>query len=98
MRTPASTLALLLSLAACALPATPADAAGLPCKPCAGLVLDSPADAAEALAAQAGLKPESPLFLAWEVPLADPASGDGETAARLAQAGATPWLALVFRT
>lgn len=121
MRTPPALLALLLSLAAYA---TPAGAAGLPCKPCAGVELDSPAGVAEALAAQAGLKPASPLFVAWEVPLAPdvpapspaaeppappgaaaaspPAASDttgaGEAAARIAQAGATPWLALVFRT
>ncbi len=96
MRTPLSSLALLVSLAAYGLPA-PANAAGLPCKPCAGVELDSPQGVAEALAAQSGLKPGSPLFVAWEVPLAPAPAADGAAAA-IAQAGATPWLALVFRT
>jgi hypothetical protein len=125
MRTPVATLLLALALASHALPGA---AAGLPCKPCAGLVVDSPQGVAEALAAQAGLKPGSPLFVAWEVPLepaappnpppaaapaasnapdappgaaadsADLARSTGEAAARIAGAGATPWLALVFRT
>ncbi|HXO18692.1 MAG TPA: hypothetical protein VOA87_02080 [Thermoanaerobaculia bacterium] len=88
-------------------------AAGLPCEPCAGLRLEAPAAEApgpaaivEALKAPPGLKPGSPLYIAWEVEVgggkpAAPGSsapGAGEIAAKIAAAGGTPWLSLVFRT
>ncbi len=54
--------------------ALPLGAASLPCRPCAGLRVDSsastagPADAARLLK-PGGLEPGSPVFVAWEVPL-----------------------------
>jgi len=102
MRSPALAIPVLATLLATALAAAPASAAGLPCKPCAGLVADGPEGLAEALSAQTGLQPGSPLFTAWEVPLGSAtvqdAAAAGEAATRVARAGATPWLALVFRT
>ncbi len=77
----------------------PAAAAGLPCKPCAGLVVDSPQGVAEALRAQAGLKPGAPFYAAWEVPLvpapasaapAPPVNADGAPAAAAAKPTAAP--------
>ncbi|HEY8020875.1 MAG TPA: hypothetical protein VIH93_07225 [Thermoanaerobaculia bacterium] len=98
MRPPA--LAALVIASALGVLAMPAAAAGFDCKPCAGVVLDGPAGVAEALSLQSGLKAGSPLFTAWEVPLAPepPPAETGDAAARIAQAGGTPWLALVFRT
>ena len=54
--------------------ALPSGAAEIPCRPCAGLRLEppapaGPADVARVLKASAGLKEDSPLFVAWEVPL-----------------------------
>ena len=45
---------------------------------------------------QVKLEPSSPLFVAWEVPLSGGA--DINIAKELADAGATPWISLVFRT
>lgn len=48
-----------------------------------------------------GLEPGSPLFVAWEIPLAGGnanASIDVDAAGSLRESGATPWLSLVFRT
>ncbi|HYH47064.1 MAG TPA: hypothetical protein VEG34_15385 [Thermoanaerobaculia bacterium] len=87
---------LILLAAVFATAASPAAAAGLPCSPCAGVRLSSTEGLDEALGAQAGLEPGSPLFVAWEAAL--DGSADSGLAARAAQAGATPWLVLVFRT
>jgi hypothetical protein len=86
---------LLLALLAL-LAAPPLGAAGLPCAPCAGVRLTSTDGLDAALGAQAGLAPGSPLFVAWEVAL--DGTADAGLAARAAQAGATAWLTLVFRT
>ena len=95
-RKPILSLSVALCAAIFAIAASPAGAAGLPCAPCAGVRLASTDGLDEALRAQAGLEPGSPLFVAWEAPL--DGSSDAGIAARAAQGGATPWLALVFRT
>jgi hypothetical protein len=67
-----------------------------------------PAELARALK-PGGLEPGSPLFVAWEVPLAGgAATGPGTSSgvgagidadiAAVADSGATPWISLVFRT
>lgn len=82
-------------------------AATFPCKPCAGVRLETPAPAPDTLAPllrQAGrLEPGSPLYFAWEVPLSAPLSSETGSASAAAlndlrEAGGTPWLSLVFRT
>ncbi|HEY2739928.1 MAG TPA: hypothetical protein VGK45_16080 [Thermoanaerobaculia bacterium] len=102
----ASTLFLLI------LPWLPASlaAAPFPCKPCAGLRLESPAtpESTAATLLQIGhLEAGSPVYIAWEAGLAsdqtnqaDPAANVAATAALQAvrAAGGTPWVSLVFRT
>ncbi|HEY4589894.1 MAG TPA: hypothetical protein VII86_11745, partial [Thermoanaerobaculia bacterium] len=80
--------------------ALPLGAATLPCRPCAGLRVDSsvnPADVARVLK-PGGLEPGSPLFVAWEVPLSADAPADTTLPATVRDSGATPWISLVFRT
>ncbi|HZF12286.1 MAG TPA: hypothetical protein VFE33_26155 [Thermoanaerobaculia bacterium] len=72
-------------------------AAVLPCAPCAGVRLTSPDGVLDALKAQYQLKPGSPLFVAWDVSLAGGAAASPDPGP-LAQAGATPWISLVFTT
>ena len=60
-----------------------------------------PATAAEIatlLPQVARLEPGSPLYVAWEVALDGGALPSAEELTALRQAGATPWLSLVFRT
>ncbi|HEX2644770.1 MAG TPA: hypothetical protein VHU81_17365 [Thermoanaerobaculia bacterium] len=83
--------------------ALPAAAAPLPCRPCAGVRLEasaSPADLANVLRQNTRLEPGSPLYVAWDIPLTSEAEARAaaEPAAALVQAGATPWLSLVFTT
>ena len=75
-------------------------AATFPCKPCAGVRLDapSPQDVTALLPKVSKLEPGSPLYTAWDVPLDGTASLPSEDLQALRQAGATPWLSLVFRT
>jgi hypothetical protein len=75
-----------------------AAAATLPCAPCAGVRLTSPDGVVEALKAQYQLKPASPLFVAWDVPLTAGAAPGPLDPGAVAKAGATPWLSLVFTT
>ena len=80
--------------------ALPLGAANLPCRPCAGLRVDSSvplADVARVLK-PGGLEPGSPLFVAWEVPLSADAPVDTSLPATVRDSGATPWISLVFRT
>lgn len=85
--------------------ALPLGAAELPCRPCAGLRLESPAPAPEIarLLKEGRLEAGSPLFIAWESPLTGDV-GDANNAnnaqlpATLRESGATPWLSLVFTT
>lgn len=79
--------------------ALPFQAAELPCRPCAGLRLESPAPAPEIarLLKEGGLEAGSPLFVAWEVPLSGEMT-DPQLPATLRESGATPWLSLVFTT
>ncbi len=80
--------------------ALPLGAASLPCRPCAGLRVESavnPADAARVLK-PGGLEPGSPLFVAWEVPLSAEAPVDTTLPATVRDSGATPWISFVFRT
>src|SRR5262249_5329939 len=85
-----------LGLALLALPRQAA--AALPCAPCAGVRLTAPDGVVEALKAQYQLKPGSPLFVAWDVPLASGGTAAPPDPGPLSQAGATPWISLVFTT
>lgn len=63
----------------------------------------SPAGIAALLPQVARLEPGSPLYVAWDVPLdgtapAGVAAPSSEDLNALRQAGATPWLSLIFRT
>ncbi len=75
-------------------------AAALPCAPCAGVRLASPEGVVDGLKAQYQLKPGSPLFVAWDAPLAGNAPDTPlvPEPVAVAQAGGTPWLSLVFTT
>ncbi len=83
--------------------ALPVGAAEIPCKPCAGLRLASAsaasgtAEIARVLKESGHLEADTPLFVAWEVPLSGEATG-AEAAAALHDSGATPWLSLIFHT
>jgi hypothetical protein len=58
----------------------------------------SAAEIATLLPQVARLEPGSPLYVAWEVALDGSALPSAEELTALRQAGATPWLSLVFRT
>src|SRR3954466_43801 len=80
--------------------ALPLGAASLPCRPCAGLRIEStvsPADVARVLK-PGGLEPGSPLFVAWEVPLSGDAPVDTSLPATVRDSGAPPWISFIFRT
>jgi hypothetical protein len=81
-------------------PALPLTGAQLPCRPCAGLRVESSgvADIARTLKDSAHLEAGSPLFVAWEIPLDNSSVGAADLAAALRDSGATPWISLVFRT
>jgi hypothetical protein len=87
-------LALLVALLA-----LPRLAAALPCAPCAGVRLASPEGVVESLKAQYQLKPGSPLFVAWDAPLVPAPAGAAALSpdpTAVFQAGATPWISLIF--
>ncbi|HTQ81244.1 MAG TPA: hypothetical protein VMM92_14700, partial [Thermoanaerobaculia bacterium] len=74
-------------------------AASLPCSPCAGVRIATPAGLLEALQAQYQLKPGSPLFVAWEVPLAGVSEAPAtDLPGAVFKGGGTPWLSLRFST
>ncbi|HEX9942874.1 MAG TPA: hypothetical protein VGG03_12715 [Thermoanaerobaculia bacterium] len=73
--------------------AAPAPEASVPSPPPAG-----PADIARVLKESGALEPGTPLFVAWEVPLAGDAAAGAGLPAAVRGSGATPWLSLVFRT
>ncbi len=86
----------------------PAGAQRPPCRPCAGLVAASPAQVdaiASEVAASAGFEERHPMYVAWSFAL-DPGEATspvGVSAAVAAtkavrQAGATPWVRLLFST
>lgn len=90
-------LVLLIGLSA------PLGAATFPCRPCAGVRIDPVSDPSLSAGPEtfaralqtAKLEPGSPLFIAWEVPL----NAEGTPApAAVREAGATPWLSLIFRS
>ncbi len=66
----------------------------------APMTMSNPAEL-PGLLAQAKLEKGSPLFVAWDVQLdgtAGPDANPGDTAARIVEAGGTPWISLVFHT
>jgi hypothetical protein len=66
----------------------------------APVLTSGPSDVARTLGQLPRMEPGSPLFVAWEVPLAagvDPAAVAADARA-VEQAGGTPWLVLIFRT
>jgi hypothetical protein len=72
-----------------------------PCSPCAGIIVDDPLAVTAALAAAPALEGEARLYLAWPVELSETASQAEAlqaTTRTVAEAGATPWLRLIFRT
>ena len=84
----------------------PLGAATFPCRPCAGVRIEPASDPslfagpetfARALQT-AKLEPGSPLFIAWEVPLTAEGGASAQTPAAVREAGATPWVSLIFRT
>jgi hypothetical protein len=98
--------------------AAPLGAAAFPCRPCAGVRIETPApaepstdpaaapetalpagpaDFANALRETVKLEPGSPLYVAWEVSLAEGGTA-GQDASAVREAGGTPWLSLIFRT
>ncbi|HEX3530453.1 MAG TPA: hypothetical protein VH988_25610 [Thermoanaerobaculia bacterium] len=98
MRRPSFLFLLLLPWFPAALAAAP-----FPCKPCAGLRLESPEtpDTTAALLGRIGhLEAGSPLYLAWEAGLTEPAdpAATAHTLQAVRAAGGTPWVSLVFRT
>ncbi|MEM7482657.1 MAG: hypothetical protein AAF481_15880 [Acidobacteriota bacterium] len=58
--------------------------------------MEDPRAAADLLAAGPALAEDEPLFVAWSAVL--DGSGDGTAARALAEAGARPWLRVIFRT
>jgi len=58
----------------------------------------TPSEIAALLPKVSRLEPGSPLYVAWDIPLDGTASPTAEELQALRQAGATPWLSLVFRT
>ncbi|MDY7093163.1 MAG: hypothetical protein SX243_09350 [Acidobacteriota bacterium] len=95
----AAALALLL------LATASASAQGPPCLPCIGVVTDDPAKLAAVLAVPPRVAGEARLYIAWDVAVAwDVASNaaSSEAVAATAQAvrdaGARPWLRLIFET
>ena len=85
----------LFALVAAVLVAQSALAQAPPCRPCAGLRVVDPASVLSELQAEPALDDESRLYIAWSVQL-DGSSTD--EAGRVAEAGATPWITLLFRT
>ncbi|MEM9292702.1 MAG: hypothetical protein AAGD01_13560 [Acidobacteriota bacterium] len=84
-------LALVLSLASDAAAQRP------PCNPCAGLLVEEPGAWLESLAAAPQVTEDQRLYLAWTATVTDAAEAASGTAA-VQQAGATPWLRVIFTT
>lgn len=76
--------------------AAPAFAAGPPCKPCAGIVVDDPAAAIAALTEGLPVAGESRLYVGW--PAALDGSADKTPFQTIAAAGGTPWALATFTT
>lgn len=68
-----------------------------PCAPCLGVIVASPDEWMEELAAPPALTGEARLYFAWKSTLADPAA-DAARARRVAEAGAVPWIDLQLTT
>ena len=81
-----------------AAPAETPEAAVAPTTPTTATTARTPAEIATLLSQVARLEVGSPLYVAWEVPLDGTATPSAEDLQALRQAGATPWLSLVFRT
>jgi hypothetical protein len=74
--------------------ATGLRAQGPPCRPCAGIVVESTAGVAAALGAATRLTENERLYVAWPVALDRPAAMAAMQ--QVAATGATPWLILRF--
>lgn len=72
----------------------PAFAAGPPCKPCAGIVVDDPALAVAALTEGLPVAGESRLYVGW--PAALDGGADKTPFEAIAAAGGTPWAMVTF--
>lgn len=95
----------LFSLPLLLLLAAPAASQGPPCRPCGGAVVTDPEAAARAIVRTAGFEERHPLYVSWEVETApqvlealedDPAAVAASHSLR--DAGATPWMRMVFTT
>ncbi|MCB1057686.1 MAG: hypothetical protein KDD11_19465 [Acidobacteria bacterium] len=87
----------LLLLTAVLGPAGSALAQGPPCKPCAGILVDDPRGPVTGLETEPRLADEERLYVAWPVAL-DEVDDVAAEASALREAGARPWLRLIFRT
>ncbi|HEX4955516.1 MAG TPA: hypothetical protein VF017_19155 [Thermoanaerobaculia bacterium] len=87
---------MLLPLAL-ALSSLPALAAVPPCRPCAGVSVADATTAAALLGELPAISPDGRLYLAWghHLSASDPTAAAAQAAA-VAEAGATPWLRLIF--
>lgn len=85
-----------VALAAFFFTTSPAAAAGPPCRPCAGIRVDSPDAVLPALAAAPRLEDEARLYVSWPAALDGLASNAPFAAVR--NAGGTPWMRLSFGT
>jgi len=87
-------LALAILVSTAALPAL--YAAELPCRPCAGVLIDDPFAVTAALEAPPRLEKDAQFFVGWDAALDGTATSAGAHA--VAGAGAKPWIRLVFST
>ncbi len=76
--------------------ATMASAAGPPCRPCAGIWVEEPGIAIDALAAGLKVEGEARLYVVWPTEL----DGNGSNAAfeAVRRVGGTPWTLAIFRS
>ncbi|MDA8017229.1 MAG: hypothetical protein MPN21_07240, partial [Thermoanaerobaculia bacterium] len=74
---------------------TPSAAQGPPCRPCAGIEVENPLAAAQALESGLTVSPPERLYVLWSAELdgsADPSAWDA-----VRKAGGTPWVSVTFR-
>lgn len=89
----------LIALAMAGLAIAPLAAQGPPCRPCAGLVTDSPEAAAASLEALGPFEEDRlPFYLAFDVDLTEEGAAPraAATTDAVRTAGATPWVRLLF--
>ncbi|MCP4664005.1 MAG: hypothetical protein GY856_52145 [bacterium] len=80
----------------CLFATRPADAAGPPCRPCAGIRIADPAAVIAVLAQEPKIEGEERLYVAWSAEL--DGSADAAAMEAILDAGGTPWMIVHFRT